>query len=68
VAVLDEIRAHHDAMTPGRDVGSKEVDEDQEPSEQRFSRLVEPLEARFAESARLEAEIRANLRGLLNDS
>jgi type I restriction enzyme M protein len=68
VATLDEIRAHNYALTPGRYVGSEEVDEDEEPFEQRFPRLVEQLEAQFAESARLEAEIRANLRGLLNGS
>jgi type I restriction-modification system DNA methylase subunit len=68
LATLDEIRAHNDALTPGHYVGSEEVDEDEEPFEQRFPRLVEPLEAQFAESARLEAEIRANLRGLFNGS
>ena len=68
VATLDEIRAHNYALTPGRYVGSEEVDEDEEPFEQRFPRLVEQLEQQFAESARLEAEIRANLRGLLNGS
>jgi type I restriction enzyme M protein len=60
--------SHNDALTPGRYVGSEEVDEDEEPFEQRFPRLVEQREAQFAESARLEAEIRANLRGLVNGS
>ena len=51
-------------LTPGRYVGAEEVEEDSEPFEEKMPRLVTELEAQFAESARLEQAIRANLRGL----
>jgi type I restriction enzyme M protein len=68
VATPDEVLLHNHPPTPGRSVGSEEVDEDEDPSEPPFPRLVEPPEAQFAESARLETEIRSNLRGLPNGS
>jgi len=45
-------------------VGAEEVEDDGEPFEEKMPRLVAELEAQFAESARLEQTIRANLRGL----
>jgi type I restriction enzyme M protein len=45
-------------------VGAEEVEDDGEPFEEKMPRLVAELEAQFAESARLEEAIRANLRGL----
>ncbi len=63
-ATLDEIRSHGHVLTPGRYVGAEEVEDDGEPFEQKMKRLVEDLTAQFAESARLEAAIEANLRGL----
>jgi type I restriction enzyme M protein len=45
-------------------VGAEEVADDGEPFEEKMPRLVAELEAEFAESARLEQAIRANLRGL----
>jgi type I restriction enzyme M protein len=45
-------------------VGAEAVEEDGEPFEEKMPRLVAELEAQFAESARLEQAIRANLRGL----
>ena len=40
------------------------MEDDGEPFEEKMPRLVAELEAQFAESARLEQAIRANLRGL----
>ena len=40
------------------------MEDDGEPFEEKMKRLVTTLEAQFAESARLEKEIRKNLRGL----
>ena len=57
-----EIAAHGHVLTPGRYVGAEEVEEDGEPFEQKMPRLVAELESQFAESAKLEAAIRANLR------
>jgi type I restriction enzyme M protein len=45
-------------------VGAEAVEEDGEPFEEKIVRLVSELNAQFAESARLEAAIRANLKGL----
>ena len=42
----------------------QQVEEDSEPFDERMQRLVAKLEEQFAEGARLEKEIRKNLRGL----
>lgn len=63
-ATTEEIRAHQHVLTPGRYVGTEEVEEDGEPFEDKMARLVARLEGQFAEGARLETAIRQNLRGL----
>ena len=47
-----------------RYVGAEEVEDDGEPFELKMPRLVAELHAQFAESAKLEQAIKANLRGL----
>ena len=63
-AKLDEIAGHGHILTPGRFVGAEEVEDDGEPFEKKMPRLVAELNAQFAESAKLEKAIKANLRGL----
>lgn len=63
-ASLDEIAAHGHVLTPGRYVGAEDVEEDGEPFGEKMARLVKELEGQFEESARLEKEIRKNLKGL----
>jgi type I restriction enzyme M protein len=63
-ATTEEIAAHQFVLTPGRYVGAEEVEDDGEPFEEKMKRLVATLEEQFAEGARLEQEIRKNLRGL----
>ncbi|MEX0641903.1 MAG: class I SAM-dependent DNA methyltransferase, partial [Pirellulales bacterium] len=63
-ASLDEIKSHGHVLTPGRYVGAAEVEDDGEPFEEKMPKLVAQLEEQFAESARLEQKIRANLEGL----
>ncbi|NCD14562.1 MAG: SAM-dependent DNA methyltransferase, partial [Bacteroidia bacterium] len=63
-AKLDEIATHGHVLTPGRYVGAEEVEDDGEPFEEKMPRLVAELNAQFAESAKLEKAIKANLRGL----
>ena len=63
-ATLDEIRSHGHVLTPGRYVGAEEVEDDGEPFDQKMKRLVGELNGQFAESAKLESAIKANLRGL----
>jgi type I restriction enzyme M protein len=63
-ATLVEIASHSYVLTPGRYVGAEELEEDDEPFEEKMARLTKTLEVQFAESAKLEAAIRENLRGL----
>ncbi|MFM2151924.1 MAG: hypothetical protein RL199_359 [Pseudomonadota bacterium] len=58
------IASHQFVLTPGRYVGAEEVEDDGEPFDEKMKRLVTMLEEQFAEGARLEKEIRKNLRGL----
>ncbi len=62
--VAGEIAAHGHVLTPGRYVGAEEVEDDGDPFEEKMPRLVAELNAQFAESAKLEQAIKANLRGL----
>ncbi len=63
-ATTAEIAAHGHVLTPGRYVGAEEVEDDGDPFEEKMPRLVAELKAQFAESAKLESAIRANLKGL----
>ncbi len=63
-ATRAEIAAHGHVLTPGRYVGAEEVEDDGDPFEEKMPRLVAELRAQFAESAKLEQAIKANLRGL----
>ena len=63
-ATTADIAAHGHVLTPGRYVGAEEVADDGEPFEEKMPRLVAELESQFAESAKLEAAIRANLKNL----
>jgi type I restriction enzyme M protein len=63
-ATTEEITAHGYVMTPGRYVGAEEVEDDDEPFEDKMRRLTAKLEEQFKESASLEKTIRANLKGL----
>jgi type I restriction enzyme M protein len=63
-ATTAEIAAHGHVLTPGRYVGAEEVEDDGDPFIQKMPRLVAELHAQFAESAKLEAAIRTNLKGL----
>ena len=63
-ATLEEIRKNGYVLTPGRYVGAEAVEEDGEPFEEKMQKLTARLGEQFQESARLEAEIRANLKGL----
>ncbi len=63
-ATTAEISAHGHVLTPGRYVGAEETVDDGDPFEEKMPRLVAELESQFADSAKLEAAIRANLKGL----
>ncbi len=63
-ASLEDIKKHDFVLTPGRYVGAEEQEDDGEPFAEKMARLTEQLREQFAESARLEAEIKRNLGGL----
>jgi type I restriction enzyme M protein len=63
-APLDEIRKHGHVLTPGRYVGAADVEEDDEPFDEKMRRLTATLREQQAEGARLDAAIAANLREL----
>jgi type I restriction enzyme M protein len=63
-APATEIVAHGYVLTPGRYVGAGEVEDNGDPFEEKMPRLVAELHTQFAESAKLEQTIRANLKGL----
>ena len=63
-ASLEEIAKHNFVLTPGRYVGAGAAEEDGEPFEEKFERLMGELRGQFAEGRRLEAEIEARLGAL----
>lgn len=63
-ATLEDIRQHGHVLTPGRYVGAEEVEEDDEPFDEKMGRLVAELNEQFKESRKLEKAITKNLKGL----
>lgn len=64
VATLEEIKEHDYVLTPGRYVGSEEVEEDDEAFAEKMVRLTTELNKQFVKSHELEAKIKANLEKL----
>ncbi|MEP2533844.1 class I SAM-dependent DNA methyltransferase [Shimia sp.] len=60
----DEIAKHNFVLTPGRYVGAGAAEEDSEPFEEKFARLMGELRGQFAEGQRLEKEIEDRLESL----
>lgn len=63
-ATTDEIASHGQVLTPGRYVGSEDIEDDGEPFDEKMQRLTAQLTELFAKSDRLERVIRANMKGL----
>ena len=61
VKTLEDIKAQDYILTPGRYVGIAEQEDDGEPFAEKMSRLTSELSGLFAESHRLEDEIRKQL-------
>lgn len=64
VAKLEEVREHDYILTPGRYVGLEDVEDDGEPFEEKMERLTRELSEQFAESEKLETQIREALGGI----
>lgn len=60
-ATTEEITKHNFVLTPGRYVGAGAVEDDGEPFEEKFTRLIGELRGQFAEGQRLEKEIEDRL-------
>ena len=63
-ASLADVRKHEHVLTPGRYVGAEAQEEDGEVFADKMARLTAQLAGQFAESAKLEGEIKKNLAGL----
>lgn len=63
-ASLEEITKHDFVLTPGRYVGAAVEEDDGIPFTEKMATLTEKLSEQFAESAKLEAEIKQKLVGL----
>ena len=61
VATLDDIKKQGYILTPGRYVGIEEQEEDDEPFEEKMTRLTSELSEMFDKSHELENEIRKKL-------
>ena len=64
VKSLEDIKAQDFILTPGRYVGIAEQEDDGEPFEDKMKRLTTELSGLFAESHRLEAEIKKQLENI----
>jgi len=60
-ATTEQLTAHGYILTPGRYVGAEEVEDEDEPFEEKMRRLTAKLKEEFAESSRLEKAIRETL-------
>jgi type I restriction enzyme M protein len=64
VASLDEVRSNDHKLTPGLYVGFADDEDDGVPFEIKMPQLMDELENQFAESDRLQQQIRSNLSAL----
>ena len=63
-ATLDDIKQHDYVLTPGRYVGAEAVEDDDEPFEEKMTRLSKQLHEQFDQADELEATIKNNLERL----
>ncbi|MBD7945688.1 SAM-dependent DNA methyltransferase [Psychrobacillus sp. Sa2BUA9] len=61
---LEEVRNNNFILTPGRYVGSEELEDDGEPFEEKMTRLTFELAEQFEKSKELEDQIRHALGGI----
>jgi type I restriction enzyme M protein len=61
---IEDIRIQGYVLTPGRYVGVAELEEDDEPFDEKMARLTKELEVQFEESEKLETTIQKSLKSL----
>jgi type I restriction enzyme M protein len=67
VATFEDIAQHDSVLTPGRYVGSEDLEDDDEPIAEKLARLRVQLFAEFEEGDRSEVLIRQRLKDLINE-
>ena len=60
-ANIEDIRHHHDILTPGRYVDAAVVEEDDEPFEDKIKRMIDTLSEQMNQAVKLDQVILANL-------
>ena len=63
-ATIDEIARQDFILTPGRYVGIADIEEDDEPFDEKMARLTSELAKCFEESNRLQEQIKRNLEAI----
>jgi len=63
-ATLEEVRSHDHVLTPGRYVGTEDVEDDDAAFQEKMQRLVMTLREQQADGQKLDAAIKANLKRL----
>lgn len=64
VATIEDIAKFNHVLTPGRYVGAEEIEEDDEPFQQKMKLLVNEYDKLSEESKKLDKDIRKNLKEL----
>ena len=64
IAMTEDIKAQDYILTPGRYVGVAEVEEDDEPFDEKMTRLTGEIAKCFEESNRLQEQIKKNLEAI----
>jgi type I restriction enzyme M protein len=68
VVSTNDIQSRKYTLTPGRYVAMAEGEDDDDPFEEKFPRLVKLLDSQFIRSASLQAEIQSNLKKVLDEN
>ena len=63
-STIDEIKSNDYVLTPGRYVGTEEIEDDGIPFEEKMKKLTEELFKQFEEAHKLEEEIKKNLKAI----
>lgn len=63
-ATIEEIASYSYVLTPGRYVGAEDIEDEDEPFDDKMARLTASLEKQFDESKSLETAIHRNLERL----
>lgn len=63
-ASIEEVRANHCVLSPGRYVGTEAEEDDGIPFEEKMKQLTQQLKEQFEEGAKLEQQIKDNLNSI----